>query len=258
MNKDLLSFIPGCVQGVSSITVSYPFHVLKVHMQKYDMGIVNAFRRIYDQNGRDGRNVRNGMKSFYRGSFILYSMMPLTKGVEFAFVEKYNNKYNPYLSGAIVGSVSSIYNVPQYFITTNMAIDKRHTILSLLRENKHKIYKGYGVEYTRTLVGASLNIGTYMTLRNNIKDADVQVQLSPFFGSFAYTVSATTTFPLEVIRTEKQTTELSYKQIIQNKYKLGIHSFYRGLLPSIARSAPTSAIGMFTYEYTRRLLGLSH
>ena len=115
-------------------------------------------------------------------------------------------------------------------------------------------YKGYTVEYPRSIIATTTYLGTYMYLRDRIK-LQYQVYMSPLLGSIAGIASWLTVFPLDTIRTERQTTNKSIANIIRDKYSnCGIRGFYLGITPVILRTLPSASIGMFVYEYTKKLL----
>jgi hypothetical protein len=87
-----------------------------------------------------------------------------------------------------------------------------------------------------------------MSLRDKFKE---KVYIAPFLGVIAGICTWIVVFPLDTIRTEKQTTNKSISEILRNR---SLRSLYRGITPVIVRTLPSSATGMYAYEYTKKLL----
>jgi solute carrier family 25 carnitine/acylcarnitine transporter 20/29 len=244
---EYLAFVPGFVQGIVRVGISYPFDSLKVYMQK----------GIYKSTLSCLLNIiRKDIKTLYRGSSLSFIFISIDRSIQYYFTEKLNKSYNSYVSGLIMGSFSSIYQVPLQYITTNAILTERHKYVNIStfvkQLDRNKLYRGYSVEYVRCLIATTIYLGTYMGLRNNLNEKQ-KVYLSPFLGSLAGIASWMVTFPLDTIRTEKQTTDKSVRDIIKTKT---FRSYYLGITPVIFRSIPSASAGMFAYEYTKKTLNI--
>lgn len=249
MGDDLKKYIPGYLQGLVKITLSYPFDTIKVQMQK---GLypttMSTFRNI----------ITTDPHKLYRGSMLPYMIIPVERAVYYRYAEKLNTKYNGFTSGLIMGAVSSVYYVPMQYATTNAVLLSQNiyknnykNIFNLVYKTKIRdLYKGFTVELVRSSLATSIFLGTYMHIRDTVQPSPML--LAPLLGPFSSTVSWAIVFPLDTIRTEKQTTNQSFMTIIQNKLKNhGFKSFYRGLTPIIIRTIPSTSLGMYLYEYSR-------
>jgi hypothetical protein len=247
--SDYYNLIPGFVQGMVRVTISYPFDSVKVYMQK---GIypstISAFKNI----------VKSDPRILYRGSSLSFTVIPMDRSIQFFMAEKLNKNYNAYLSGLISGTISSLYSVPLQYITTNAILSDRKNYTNLFKFIKNlnfkKFYNGYTIEYSRSLLGTTTYMGTYLYLRNNV-NPDYQLQLAPVLGCIANITAWMVMFPLDTIRTFRQTTDNSTVNIVSHIYRTrGFKGFYLGITPVIFRTIPSASIGMFAYEYTKKWL----
>lgn len=252
-SRKYLALIPGFVQGIVRVGISYPFDSLKVFMQKgIHLSTISCFKNIIKQDP----------KILYRGASLSFTIIPIDRSIQYFLAEKLNKKYNSYFSGFILGSISSVYQVPLQYITTNAILtDKRQyvNIWKFIQQlDIRKFYRGYLIEYPRSIVATTVYLGTYLSLRENLSEKQ-KLYMSPFLGTFAGIASWLVVFPLDTIRTERQSinTDKSIWNIIKDKYNFrGLRGFYLGITPVILRSIPSASLGMFAYEYTRKILNL--
>lgn len=239
--------IPGLMQGITRVSISYPFDVLKVNMQKMVYKTtLNSFVDI----------IKNDPFKLYRGSSLCYVSVSIERSIQFYLLEKYTKQYNPYICGSVVSLFSSIYNVPVQYLTTSIALNKSKTSLRNHVYNTFKSgktpYKGYIIETLKNQLGSTLFLGTYYYIRNMFGE---NVKLSPFYGALSGLTVWCIIFPIDTIRTEYQTSDTNIKQLIKQRYMHhGLMSFYKGLTPIIVRTVPSSSLGMLVYEYTRSKL----
>lgn len=245
-HKDIYGLIPGLMQGLTRVTISYPVDVIKVQMQK----------QLYN-NSIDA--IKNTLKydigKFYRGSSISYFTIGLERSLQYYYLEKINKKYNSYLAGFMVSIISSIYNVPMQFATTNIALFNKNNanICNFLKQtNLKKFYTGYFAETPKNILGSTIYLGTYMKLRSYTTNNN----LYPFFGGLSGIIVWLVIYPLDTIKTEIQTTKnTKYSEFIIQRYRnYGIKSFYKGLTPVLVRTFPSAFMGMYVYEKMRMII----
>lgn len=154
------------------------------------------------------------------------------------------------------------YRRPSHFngtIDAFVKITRNEGILSL--------WSGLGPTLVLALPTTVLYFVTYEQLRYRIKDwynkrnKNVQAK-QPFWipiscGATARTIAVTTVSPLELIRTKMQSERLSYKEVGGVLSKLvkanGVHSLWRGIVPTLLRDVPFSAIYWVSYESLKSL-----
>jgi solute carrier family 25 carnitine/acylcarnitine transporter 20/29 len=243
MLDDLKNLLPGFCQGITRVTISYPFDVIKVNMQKLIFkNTIESVTHIY----------KNDPYKFYRGSFLSYTSVSLERSIQFYCLEKMNkNNNNPYVNGLILALFSSIYNVPVQFLTTNIALtnSKQYNTINYIKSlNKNLFYKGIGLEISRSIINTTIFNGTYFYLRNTYGE---NTKLAPLYGAISGISFWLITFPLDTLRTEYQSSTHSLKQIIINKSNSGLTTFYRGLTPVLIRTIPSASCGMYVYELVK-------
>lgn len=248
LNDDFKNLLPGFCQGITRVTISYPFDVIKINMQKLIFkNTIESITHIY----------KNDPYKFYRGSFLSYTSVSLERSIQFYFLEKMNKQNNnPYFNGLILALFSSIYNVPVQFLTTNIALNNNYknnynTINYIKSLNKNNFYKGIGLEISRSVINTTIFNGTYFYLRNKYGE---NTKLAPLYGAISGISFWLITFPLDTLRTEYQSSNHSLKQIITNKFNSGITTFYRGLTPVLIRTVPSASCGMYVYEIVKQYI----
>jgi hypothetical protein len=241
---DIKLLLPGFFQGLTRVTISYPFDVVKVQMQK--MLYKNNIDAVKDI-------VKTDKFKLYRGASISYLSVGIDRSIQFYLAEKLNKKYNSYINGIIISIIGSIINVPAQYLTTNIALFNNKS-LSFINNIKNiyksnNLYKGYFLEMGKNQLGSSIFMGTYYMLRNRYGD---KTKYAPLYGALSGLSLWPFIYPIDTIRTEYQTSNNTIKDIIQQRYKqYGILSFYKGITPVLFRTIPSASLGMLVYEYVR-------
>jgi hypothetical protein len=246
-NNDFKLLIPGLCQGITRVSISYPFDVVKITMQKQLFKNATSAILFY---------IKNDPKIFYRGSIISYTTVSLERSVQFYFLEKMNKKFNyPYLNGFILSLGSQLYNIPSQFITTNIVISNLKPLkyIKYLFENKINVYKGSFLEICRGTINSTIFMGTYYQLRNKFGDNS---SLASLYGAISGSICWIITYPIDTIRTDYQSSNNNnIIKLIKNRYnKYGIISFYRGLTTVLFRTIPSASLGMYVYENVRNYI----
>lgn len=250
MNKEnLLSLIPGYLQGLSKVFTTYPFDVMKIQMQsnKYN----NTRECATDL-------LKNNKKLFFRGISIPLVTFPIERAISYKLYEDLNKKkYNPYISALYGGIVGSVLGVPMQFLTTNAIVsDNYKGVMSFLKEQiskKNNIFKGYYLDTGRALLGSTLFLGTYGNIKKILPENEKSTILASL-GSISFTWILT--FPIDLVRVNFQISKNeSVISIINKQYNnYGFKSFYRGLTPVLIRSVPSTIIGMLVYEEVKNMI----
>ena len=242
--------LPGFLQGLTRVTISYPFDVIKTNMQKLN---------YYTTKDTIFNNIKTDPFKLYRGSSLSYCSVSIERSIQFYLLEKLNKKYNPYINSFIVSIFSSIYSIPIQYLTTNIAVSKDkitniRLYINSLYKNKTNFYKGYILETCKGQLGSTLFGGSYYMLRNKFGD---KTWFSPIYGGISGLIVWSIIFPLDTIRTEYQTItdkNITIKDILIQKKRIGIRSLYRGITPVFIRTIPSASIGMYVYEQSRAYL----
>jgi hypothetical protein len=246
---ELLNLLPGLIQGIVRVSISYPFDVIKTNIQKNtNENILYIIKHF----------VTNQPYRLYRGSLLSYISVGIDRSLQYYLLEKLNRlKYNTYLSSFMISLFSSIYMVPIQYLTTNIALIKEtkfNTIdyIKNILNIKKNIFKGFFLENSKNLIGSTIFGGTYYALRNKFGENN---NMSPFYGGISGLFTWCIIYPLDTIRTDLQTSNNKLVDIVHNRYKQdGIGSFYRGLSLTLFRTIPSATIGMYFYELTRNYI----
>ncbi len=238
-------FIPGFMQGLTRVTISYPFDVLKINMQKMNYtDSLSAFKEI----------MKTDKFKFYRGASLLYTTIGIERSLQFYFLEKFNKQgKNPLYSSLLISTFNSIYNVPIQFITTNISNNKikisTFKYIKHIYKNKINPYKGYFIEMPKNILASTIYFSSYYTIRNYFGE---NKYFAPYYGAISGISVWLIIFPIDTIRTENITNNKPIINIIKDRIKMnGYKSFYLGLSPVLFRTIPSASIGMFVYEYFR-------
>ena len=155
------SFLPGFFQGVTRVSISYPFDYVRVHLQK------NQYKNTLDYM----RNNNYNILKLYRGIKYPLSVIPFDRAISFKLYEDLNKKHNPLFSSFFVSLFTCIYNVPLQSINTNYILENSNKkyfqfIKDLIYKYKiNYMYKSYSIEYSRLVLGSTLYMGIYGNLR---------------------------------------------------------------------------------------------
>ena len=252
VNNFLTTLLPGFIQGITRVSISYPFDYIRIYLQK------NRYKNTIDFLKHNDKNYKN----LYRGIRYPLSIIPLDRAITFKLYEDLNKKYNPLISSFSVSLITCLYNVPLQSISTNYVL-QNHTkgyfefIREMLNKNKTNfIFKSYSVEYSRGVLGSGLYMGIYGNLRNNIPNEKKYHMVNGIFTSL---VTWTLLYPLDTIRVEHQTNNMKLSKTIKDKYNIqGIRSFYKGIGLVYLRTIPSAALGMLTYEMTRNFINKNY
>jgi len=246
-----MDFIPGFMQGLSKVFTTYPFDVVKTKMQanKYQ-STLQCFEHL----------IKTDRNAFFRGISYPLISFPIDRAISYKIYEDMNKlNFNPYQSAFCGGIISSFFNVPMQYFTTNAIIMKKEEykgMIQLIKEtlkNKNNFYKGYMLDTSRAIIGSTLFLGTYGNIKKNLPENNYSTMISSV-GSISITWLMT--FPIDSIRVETQITKnKAMKDIIIERYKTrGITNFYNGLTPVLIRSFPSTIIGMLVYENCKRIV----
>lgn len=177
------------------------------------------------------------------------------------------------LAGGSAGCIACTLTYPLDLIRTRLAAQTTVRHYNGIADAFMKILTDEGVRglyrgLKPTLIGVgpnlALNFAAYETLRNHLQGLDhgvhpMAVDLAS--GSAAAVVSATATFPIDLVRRRMQMRDAVkgdsflgvFKRVLA---KEGVTGLYRGILPEFAKVAPGVAITYTSYAFLKRLAGV--
>jgi hypothetical protein len=233
MNKE---FIAGWASGMLGTAVGYPFDVIKTNCQVSQLSTKASYMQIYNKFGVIG---------FTHGILSPLLTRALVKGVLFsAYTHIYtligSNSYTHMgMAGALAGVANSFVASP--FELVKIANQRN------LRFRDELLSKGVG-HLTRglgeTIIREAPYYFFYFPLYQGLKDLSVPSFLS---GGIAGTLPWIVIYPLDVIKTHKQTPNHACC-LPQFMRTYGYRGLYKGLVPTIMRAFPTHGVTWLAYE----------
>jgi hypothetical protein len=240
----MIELIPGFVQGMIRVLVSYPFDYIRTNLQtaqyKTGMDFVN--------------HVNLSPVKAYKGVMVPLCTVPIDRSINFYIFEECKKRnLSAIYSGFISTSLCSIYFVPINHFSTKVVLSNkpvRDMWMDFKQFRSLHFFRGFAPDITRNFLASFLFMSCYGTLRDTIPKEQHNYLL---FGVASSISSWTITYPLDTIRVLKQHGASSYLSIVKNNYR----NLYRGFSLILMRSLPSAGVGMFAYEYTKKQLQLS-
>ena len=248
IHEYIMDFIPGYLQGITRVFISHPFDYVRIYLQTNKSSSITDFFK------------NHSYKNLYRGIGIPLITVPIDRAIQFKCYEYLNRNYNPFISGAICGLISSLFVLPSNFLCNNFILNENKKKLGkfivdeIFKKNEFKkLSYGYKPELIRSILGTSIYLGTYGNMRNKFGNDGKQSIIN---GAIAGITVWTITYPLETLKVEQQVNNnISLKKIYNERVKkYGFFNLWKGILPIYIRTLPSSIIGMFVYEKSRYLI----
>lgn len=185
------SFIAGSCQTI----IGHPFDTIK------------TLKQVYPQSST--LNLLKNNHGFYKGYFPALIGGCLQNSFIFSTEKYFEKNFSPITSGFISGTITSLIISPMELIKSNQQIKRKWKIKDLTR--------GLGLCILRDSIGFSIYFGSYHYLQNKNNNPLLN-------GGIAGTLSWTYSYPFDTIKTKKQTSNKSIKEIIKNtKFLSGIN-----------------------------------
>jgi len=226
-----MDFIPGFVQGITRVLISYPFDYFRIFKQT-------------DTKIDYKKDIKN--LSFLRGIYFPLLSVPIDRSITFHLYESLKKKDYSTLECSLYPSVlSSIYMTPINLLNTNYIFFKKTSIQSILKGSFQKnIFNGLSVEVLRNTTSSVIYLYTYKKMSENTD--------SPFLnGSMSSIAMWTLLYPLDTIKVKRFITNQPYADIIK---KTTLRGLYSGISLVYARTIPSAGIGMVMYENSKKLI----
>ena len=225
-------YIPGYLQGLTRVCISYPFDYIRIFLQVDNKE--NVLQIIKKSN------------SLFRGLFIPLLSVPFDRAITFNLYETLKDKkYNKFECAVYPSILSSIYMTPINIVNYNYIFYKQNfkaTIKDCLNKN---MYRGNLVELTRNTCSSSLFLISYNYLSSNNKNNNFMN------GSISSILMWAIMYPLDTIKTKKFVENKTYQNIFVNTR---IIDYYRGFSLVLLKTVPSAGFGMVVYETTKQNL----
>lgn len=273
------SIVAGSLSGAVARAVTAPLDTIKIRLQLQTTsshGIFGTFNQIYKHEG---------ILALWKGNvpaeimYILYGAVQFTSYSMFnnALTKLYNENENITLRksthslivGTGAGISSTCVTYPFDLLRTRLAANKNIKLLSMTStiRNIYQLdgFKGFFIGIKPAVLSVASNTGLMFWTYEIARELSVKYNNFPFIeGLCGFVAGATAkgiTFPLDTLRKRMQmkTFDLTLgsrlihlcKSVI---VKEGILGLYKGFGISILKTAPTSAISLFIYEYVLSMM----
>jgi solute carrier family 25 thiamine pyrophosphate transporter 19 len=183
--------------------------------------------------------------------------------------KEYGIKIGPgshsFLLGSTAGCVSTTLSYPFDLLRTRFAnsvdfLSITSTVRSIIQEEGYLgFFKGCNTAVVSISLYTGLLFWSYESARIiTAKFESYSTYLEPICGFGAGLFAKAVVFPLDLVRKRIQVDTVGHstflKTFIGVVQKEGPRALYKGFFASIIKSAPTSAISLWTYEYVMRLM----
>ena len=172
------------------------------------------------------------------------------------------------LAGGAAGFFSESVSYPFNVVQNCVAAAPRGTYPSLRHAAASVVaqrgFVGLYAGYTPTVLGiipfSAIDLSVNTSLRERLaaymaeRNQKTNYTLLFACGMASSTVATLFTFPLYVVRTKVAVSGRKMRDVTRELAREGIRGFYRGVLPSLLKIAPASAIGYGTYDLLNRHL----
>ncbi len=215
-------FIAGGFSGLFQTIVSHPLDTIKTYNQVNVKDKIN-FRKF---------NYFNGI---IPSSMISVTTTSITFGINYTQARYYKCD-NHYKTGMIAGVVNAIFINPMenYKVMYQAQTYSKKTNLNLFDSFKN-INKGFNVTLSREIIANSLYFGMYNDLKKHTSIFNA--------GGIAGVASWLFTYPLDVIKSRVQSSDITYIDAIKKK------NLWIGLSYCLLRAYIGNAVGFTVYEY---------
>ena len=283
-NNSSNAIVAGAFAGAVARIFVAPLDVIKIRLQiqkenysltnaKYK-GAVSAMATIAREEG-----IRKGLWAGTLPALCLW--IPYT-GIQFGMLNLLltsssssgsSSSSSNFVYGAVAGATATIATYPFDIIRTQLAsqgIPKTYNgvfdaFYGLLR--RRKLYAGLGITLIEIVPATSVQFGVYGYLDNKM-NSDKNSKNHFAKGFIAGSCARVAIHPLDVMKKRLQvvglkraasygaaeTAHKAFPLVVSILKTEGPRGFYKGLLPALCKSAPSSAITFGVYEFAIRFL----
>ena len=225
---DIKEYIPGFLQGLTRVCISYPFDYVRIFLQI---------------NNKDNISTILKSNNLYRGLYIPLLSVPIDRAITFKIYESLKNNNKTSFECALYPSIlSSVYMTPINIINYNFIYYKQTLFNTIKNSIKTNMYRGNIAELSRNISSSTLFLMSYNYLSKNNAHYPI------INGSISSIIMWSILYPLDTIKTKKIIENKTYIDIFKNTKLL---NYYRGFSMVALKAVPSAGIGMFIYEKTK-------
>jgi hypothetical protein len=228
---DIKEYIPGFLQGLTRVCISYPFDYVRIFLQI---------------NNKDNISTILKSNNLYRGLYIPLLSVPIDRAITFKIYETLKNNNKTSFECALYPSIlSSVYMTPINIINYNFIYYKQTLFNTIKNSIKTNMYRGNIAELSRNISSSTLFLMSYNYLSKNNADYPI------INGSISSIIMWSILYPLDTIKTKKFIENKTYTDIFKNTKPL---NYYRGFSMVALKAVPSAGIGMFVYEKFKKYI----
>lgn len=264
-----------------------PLDVLKIRFQvQSDM----KSRFQYTSLSSATRSIlrHEGIAGFWKGNVAALLMVMPYASIQFAtfyqlkevgFSARTREPYRSLVLGAIAGASATVCVYPLDLLRTRFAIQTEPRMYKSVAHAFSLIYKRNGVQglyagLQPTLIEivpcVSIQFAVYEAARRRLLERNASDSLTPVqnlsIGAVSGVVAKFAIFPLDVCKKKLQIVvdnpDRSYSgvwDVMRQVYRReGTRGLFRGLLPSLLKAVPNSAVTFFAYQEARDMFARRH
>ncbi|SCW01865.1 LAFE_0E08988g1_1 [Lachancea fermentati] len=288
------SIVAGCISGIGARTVTAPLDMIKIRLQlqpvheaKY-RGIISTVETVIREEG-----IRALWKGNVP-AMIMYVLYGSVQFSSYSTFNRWLSRleWSPQIHscfvGALAGMSSSIVTYPFDVLRTRFVANRDPQMFTLFKscgdiwqhEGLRGFFRGVSSSMLSISLATSTMFATYETIKifceesENRNSVAVKV-LEKSASMLAGIACKTITFPIDTVRKRIQVTNSrhlaqftaceatykSYKNVWFGELMLkvmkneGFLALYRGYIPAVIKSAPTTALSLWLYEWSLRAMG---
>ncbi|CAH2352800.1 mitochondrial thiamine pyrophosphate carrier 1 [[Candida] railenensis] len=278
----LEALVAGSMAGAVSRAITAPLDTIKIRLQLQSHTSYSEYKGATQTLTSLLRN--EGVKALWKGNVPAEILYIFYGGIQFTSYSIFsralseleqNNKYKVSLSPAVhslvvgsgAGLTSTFFTYPFDLLRTRLAANSDKKFLSLSSTvvdiwEKQGI-RGFFAGFRPTALSVASTTGLMFWAYSEARELSARYKDNiPFIegicGFLAGAISKGITFPLDTLRKRMQMYHVNHgtspssalrlcSSIIRNE---GLFGFYKGYGMSVLKTAPTSALSLFMYEYT--------
>lgn len=245
-----MDLLPGYIQGITRVMISYPFDYVRTNIQAKNIPIRQYIKSL------------PSYKLLYSGVTIPLVTVPIDRAISFKLYESLMEKnVSPYVAGGICGVTSSFINQPFNYVVNNYitrrTINNPDThsngLFTYVRNNLNArdLFIGFRTELIKSILASGIYLGVYGHIRSEY-GTDKWITIAN--AALSSIVLWTVIYPLETIKVLQQTKQEQSILKILKAEQFNITGLWRGIGIMYVRNIPSSVIGMLVYEQVKQLI----
>ena len=140
-----MDLIPGFLQGITRVLISYPFDYVRTHLQAQNSMSIGSYIRMNKLTIRDA----------YRGCSLNLISVPIDRSIQFFIFERLCKNKPIFISSIASSLISSVYSVPMNYLVTRVINShsslNRDMLYSFIKDKTY--YRGFTADISKSFIG---------------------------------------------------------------------------------------------------------